>query len=63
MKLLSVGESVMPKYSIKAGKTLSGFGSHLKNIIRDVAKQKYIIPFIIHDTVAGAKNEKKMNFI
>ena len=47
---ISVGESAMPKYSIKAGKALSestlnarvafgGFGSHLRNIIRDVAKQ------------------------
>ena len=33
----------MPKYSIKAGNALSGFGSHLRNIIRDVAKQRYMI--------------------
>ena len=43
MKLLSVGENAMPKYSIKAGKALSGFGSHLRNIIRDIAKQRYMI--------------------
>ena len=59
MKLLSVGENAMPKYSIKAGKALSGFGSHLRNIIRDFAKQKYIIPFIMHDTVLGAKGGKR----
>ena len=58
-KRLSVGENAMPKYSTKTGKALSVFGSHLKNIITDAAKQKYIISFIIHDTVAGAKYEKK----
>ena len=35
-----------------------GFGSHLRNIIRDVAKQRYIISFTIHDTVAGAKGDR-----
>ena len=59
----------MPKYSIKAGKALSestpnarvafvGFGSHLRNIIRDVAKQRYMI-LSLYITVAGAKGCKR----
>ena len=66
MKLLSLGESAMPKYSIKAGKALSGFGSHLRNIIRDVAKQRYMILSLYMTQLQvqkGAKDEKRLRFI
>ena len=50
----------MPKYSIKAGKALSGFGSHLRNIIRDVAKQRYMILSLYITQLQGAKDEKTL---
>ena len=53
----------MPKYSIKAGKALSGFGSHLRNIIRDFAKQRYMILSIYMTQLQGQKGAKDENIL
>ena len=58
LKTVSREGKALSESTLNARVAFVGFTSHLRNITRDAAKQKYIGPFIIHNTVAGAKGGK-----